>query len=116
MSCNVKFLSLVGKLTTDTAAYLLLFLRVRKGSDDYASPSFEASVASISLSVAIVLFYCFAMSKSKPSGVSWVKPTEPSFLKKFKNDVGYKEGPTVDTKVRYVLVWLIAQASSLAPE
>uniref|UniRef100_A0A3P8UT87 Zgc:77056 n=1 Tax=Cynoglossus semilaevis TaxID=244447 RepID=A0A3P8UT87_CYNSE len=35
---------------------------------------------------------------SKPSGVSWVKPAEPSFLKKFKNDVGYKEGPTVDTK------------------
>ncbi|XP_028986333.1 uncharacterized protein KIAA1143 homolog [Betta splendens] len=38
------------------------------------------------------------MSKNKPSGVSWVKPSEPSFLKKFKNDVGYKEGPTVDTK------------------
>lgn len=35
---------------------------------------------------------------SKNSGVSWVKPSEPSFLKKFKNDVGYKEGPTVDTK------------------
>uniref|UniRef100_A0A8D3AQN6 Zgc:77056 n=1 Tax=Scophthalmus maximus TaxID=52904 RepID=A0A8D3AQN6_SCOMX len=32
------------------------------------------------------------------SGVSWVKPTEPSFLKKFKSDVGFKEGPTVDTK------------------
>lgn len=47
------------------------------------------------------------MSKGKPSGVSWVKPNEPSFLKKFKNDVGYKEGPTVDTKVRYVVVWLI---------
>ncbi|XP_077383065.1 uncharacterized protein KIAA1143 homolog [Festucalex cinctus] len=38
------------------------------------------------------------MNKSKGSGVSWVKPAEPSFLKKFKNDVGYKEGPTVDTK------------------
>uniref|UniRef100_A0A8C6TYQ3 Zgc:77056 n=1 Tax=Neogobius melanostomus TaxID=47308 RepID=A0A8C6TYQ3_9GOBI len=36
--------------------------------------------------------------KGKVSGVSWVKPSEPSFLKKFKNDVGYKEGPTVDTK------------------
>ncbi|XP_062278582.1 uncharacterized protein KIAA1143 homolog [Scomber scombrus] len=34
----------------------------------------------------------------KVSGVSWVKPAEPSFLKKFKNDVGYKEGPNVDTK------------------
>ncbi|KAL6108747.1 kiaa1143 [Pungitius sinensis] len=38
------------------------------------------------------------MNKSKASGVSWVKPAEPSFLKKFKNDVGYKEGPSVDTK------------------
>ncbi|XP_034384440.1 uncharacterized protein KIAA1143 homolog [Cyclopterus lumpus] len=38
------------------------------------------------------------MNRSKASGVSWVKPAEPSFLKKFKNDVGYKEGPDVDTK------------------
>ncbi|KAK9513262.1 hypothetical protein VZT92_026808 [Zoarces viviparus] len=38
------------------------------------------------------------MNKNKASGVSWVKPAEPSFLKKFKNDVGYKEGPNVDTK------------------
>lgn len=38
------------------------------------------------------------MNKGKVSGVSWVKPEEPSFLKKFKNDVGYKEGPNVDTK------------------
>lgn len=35
---------------------------------------------------------------SKKSNVSWVKPAEPSFLKKFKNDVGFKEGPTVETK------------------
>ncbi|XP_067249876.1 uncharacterized protein KIAA1143 homolog [Chanodichthys erythropterus] len=38
------------------------------------------------------------MSKKAKGNVSWVKPAEPSFLKKFKNDVGYKEGPTVDTK------------------
>ncbi|KAM6910786.1 uncharacterized protein KIAA1143 homolog isoform 1-T1 [Xenentodon cancila] len=38
------------------------------------------------------------MNKSKASGVAWVKPTEPSFLKKFKSDVGYKDGATVDTK------------------
>ncbi|TNN78817.1 hypothetical protein EYF80_010987 [Liparis tanakae] len=38
------------------------------------------------------------MNRSKASGVSWVKPAEPSFLKKFKNDVGYKEGANVDTK------------------
>ncbi|XP_073534251.1 uncharacterized protein KIAA1143 homolog [Phyllobates terribilis] len=35
---------------------------------------------------------------SKRNQVSYVKPSEPSFLKKFKKDVGYKEGPTVDTK------------------
>ncbi|XP_048882493.1 uncharacterized protein KIAA1143 homolog isoform X3 [Brienomyrus brachyistius] len=35
---------------------------------------------------------------SKKGNISWVKPTEPSFLRKFKNDVGYKEGPTIDTK------------------
>ncbi|XP_006635605.1 uncharacterized protein KIAA1143 homolog [Lepisosteus oculatus] len=35
---------------------------------------------------------------SKKNQVSWVKPTEPSFLRKFKNDIGYKEGPTIDTK------------------
>lgn len=40
------------------------------------------------------------MNKKKVSGVSWVKPAEPTFLKKFKSDVGYKEGATVDTKVR----------------
>ncbi|XP_054897983.1 uncharacterized protein KIAA1143 homolog [Poeciliopsis prolifica] len=38
------------------------------------------------------------MNKGKASGVSWVKPAEPTFLKKFKTDVGYKEGPNVDTK------------------
>uniref|UniRef100_A0A3B5MH05 Zgc:77056 n=1 Tax=Xiphophorus couchianus TaxID=32473 RepID=A0A3B5MH05_9TELE len=38
------------------------------------------------------------MNKGKASGVSWVKPAEPSFLKKFKTDVGFKEGPNVDTK------------------
>ncbi|KTG43948.1 hypothetical protein cypCar_00023409 [Cyprinus carpio] len=37
---------------------------------------------------------------SKKGNVSWVKPAEPSFLKKFKNDVGFKEGPTVETKCR----------------
>ncbi|RXM28209.1 hypothetical protein EOD39_2692 [Acipenser ruthenus] len=35
---------------------------------------------------------------SRKCNVSWVKPGEPAFLTKFKNDVGYKEGPTVDTK------------------
>ncbi|XP_018426824.1 PREDICTED: uncharacterized protein KIAA1143 homolog [Nanorana parkeri] len=35
---------------------------------------------------------------SKKNRVSYVKPAEPAFLVKFKKDVGYREGPTVDTK------------------
>lgn len=31
--------------------------------------------------------------------ISYIKPTEPSFLRKLKEQIGYKEGPTVDTKV-----------------
>uniref|UniRef100_S4RPN4 Zgc:77056 n=1 Tax=Petromyzon marinus TaxID=7757 RepID=S4RPN4_PETMA len=30
--------------------------------------------------------------------IAYVKPKEPSFLRKFKKDVGFKEGPNVDTK------------------
>nr|CAH7754735.1 unnamed protein product [Callosobruchus chinensis] len=30
--------------------------------------------------------------------VAYIKPDEPSFLKKLKREAGYKEGPTVDTK------------------
>lgn len=51
------------------------------------------------------------MNKNKASGVSWVKPEEPSFLKKFKKDVGYKEGPTVDTKVRVLQLFVLAWSS-----
>ena len=47
----------------------------------------------------------------KKSDISWVKPTEPSFLKKFKSDVGYKEGPNVDTKVCVLLARYIALAA-----
>ncbi|XP_077160375.1 uncharacterized protein KIAA1143 homolog [Paroedura picta] len=35
---------------------------------------------------------------SKRSQVSYVKPAEPAFLSRFKEQVGYREGPTVDTK------------------
>ena len=47
----------------------------------------------------------------KKSDISWVEPTEPSFLKKFKSDVGYKEGPNVDTKVCVLLARYIALAA-----
>lgn len=36
---------------------------------------------------------------SKRNQVSYVRPAEPAFLARFKERVGYKEGPTVETKV-----------------
>lgn len=39
--------------------------------------------------------------------ITYVKPEEPSFLKKIKEQVGYKEGPTVDTKVGQVITFLV---------
>ncbi|XP_068863626.1 uncharacterized protein KIAA1143 homolog isoform X1 [Aphelocoma coerulescens] len=35
---------------------------------------------------------------SKRNQVSYVRPAEPAFLSRFKRQVGYREGPTVDTK------------------
>ncbi|XP_028605546.2 uncharacterized protein KIAA1143 homolog [Podarcis muralis] len=35
---------------------------------------------------------------SKKNQVSYVRPAEPAFLSRFKARVGYREGPTVDTK------------------
>ncbi|CAK9804194.1 Uncharacterized protein KIAA1143 homolog [Anthophora plagiata] len=37
------------------------------------------------------------MSKKKHN-VSYIKPNEPKFLRELKEQIGYKEGPTVDTK------------------
>lgn len=37
---------------------------------------------------------------SKRNNITYVKPQEPSFLAKLKAEIGYKEGPTVETKVR----------------
>ncbi|KAL1517590.1 hypothetical protein ABEB36_001332 [Hypothenemus hampei] len=34
----------------------------------------------------------------KKHNIAYVKPEEPSFLRKLKEQIGYKEGPTVDTK------------------
>lgn len=37
----------------------------------------------------------------KSSGISWNKPSEPAFLKAFKEKVGYKERVnTIDDKVK----------------
>ncbi|XP_062056688.1 uncharacterized protein KIAA1143 homolog isoform X2 [Lepus europaeus] len=35
---------------------------------------------------------------SKRNQVSYVKPAEPAFLSRFKQRIGYQEGPTVETK------------------
>ncbi|KYM79467.1 hypothetical protein ALC53_10085 [Atta colombica] len=37
------------------------------------------------------------MSRKKHN-VSYIKPNEPKFLRELKEQIGYKEGPTVDTK------------------
>nr|XP_033328289.1 uncharacterized protein KIAA1143 homolog [Megalopta genalis] len=37
------------------------------------------------------------MSRKKHN-VSYIKPDEPKFLRELKERVGYKEGPTIDTK------------------
>uniref|UniRef100_A0ACB8FUP7 Uncharacterized protein n=1 Tax=Sphaerodactylus townsendi TaxID=933632 RepID=A0ACB8FUP7_9SAUR len=39
-----------------------------------------------------------AAAMSKKNQVSYAKPAEPAFLRRFKEQVGYREGPTVDTK------------------
>ncbi|CAG7787082.1 unnamed protein product [Allacma fusca] len=36
--------------------------------------------------------------KGKKNAVSFAKPPEPAFLRRIKEQIGYKEGPTVDTK------------------
>jgi len=36
---------------------------------------------------------------SKRNKISYIKPREPSFLTKLKQEANYKEGPSVDTKV-----------------
>ncbi|XP_004614589.2 uncharacterized protein KIAA1143 homolog [Sorex araneus] len=39
-----------------------------------------------------------AAAMSKRNQVSYVRPAEPTFLARFKERVGYREGPTVETK------------------
>lgn len=35
----------------------------------------------------------------KKGGVTFTKPPEPAFLRKMKEQMGFQEGPNVDTKV-----------------
>ncbi len=56
------------------------------------------------------------MSKmSKKSNVSWVKPAEPSFLRNSRMIVGFKEGPTVETKVSVVVTLVVPQRNTVLP-
>lgn len=36
---------------------------------------------------------------SKRNKITYIKPREPAFLSRLKQEANYKEGPTVDTKV-----------------
>lgn len=38
------------------------------------------------------------MSRKKHN-ISYIKPEEPAFLRRLKEEAGFVEGPTVDTKV-----------------
>lgn len=35
----------------------------------------------------------------KRNQVAYIKPNEPAFLRRIKQQIGYREGPDVDTKV-----------------
>ncbi|XP_069769580.1 uncharacterized protein KIAA1143 homolog [Narcine bancroftii] len=35
---------------------------------------------------------------SRKNNISYVRPAEPAFIRRFKQDVGYTQGPTVETK------------------
>lgn len=46
-------------------------------------------------------FTCHLNAEMSKRNIAYIKPQEPSFLRKLKEQIGYKEGPTVDTKVGY---------------
>lgn len=46
-------------------------------------------------------------------GVDYMKPKEPSFLTKFKREIGYKEGPTVNSKVEMQCNGIVSYLSRL---
>lgn len=56
------------------------------------------------------------MSRKKHN-ISYIKPDEPKFLRELKEQIGYKEGPTVDTKVRIceLLAMYLTSAIFLIP-
>lgn len=44
---------------------------------------------------------------SKKNNIAYIKPREPSFLTKLKQEANYKEGPTVETKVSFYFMKIV---------
>lgn len=44
--------------------------------------------------------------------VAYIKPSEPAFLRRLKEQVGYKEGPDVNTKVLIFLLYHLKKNES----
>lgn len=40
---------------------------------------------------------------SKRNKVSFIKPADPKFLRIMKEQIGYKEGPDIEAKVRLII-------------
>jgi hypothetical protein len=41
------------------------------------------------------------MYSKKKHNINYIKPSEPAFITKLKQQAGYVEGPSVDTKVMF---------------
>ena len=48
------------------------------------------------------------MSKKKHN-VNYIKQEDPKFLKLMKQEIGYKEGPTVETKVNIYVIQILTK-------
>lgn len=47
---------------------------------------------------------------SKRNKIAYIKPREPSFITRMKQEANFKEGPTVDTKVRFMFCgWVVGK-------
>jgi len=43
----------------------------------------------------------------KRNAVMFAKPGDPAFLRRMKEQLGYKEGPSIDTKVSYLIILIL---------
>lgn len=58
-----------------------------------------SAVASVQSPGGCGVLFSPSAAMSKRNQVSYVRPAEPAFLARFKERIGYEEGPTVETKV-----------------